>query len=58
MIQDYSSGVIDTIFDYEDDEGMPYFSFPDKDIENNLLVDSGNALVETKVKVHIEIVNI
>lgn len=54
-IEVYSSEKITTVLDYEEDEGMPYFKIPNKEEANELLIDSGLALCEYDIKIHIEI---
>lgn len=57
-IEVYSSEILETVFDgaLSDDE-VDYYKLPDKEIANELLIDSSNAIVEgVKVRVHLEIV--
>lgn len=51
-----SSDIFETVFDYESDEGYPYYCIPIKEIANELLIDSGYAVTDGfRVKVHLEI---
>ena len=56
-IEVYSSNVFKTVFDYEEDSGMPYYCLPEKDIANELLIESGLAMCDGfNVRIHLELV--